>query len=606
MDRDRFFRNDRTHKRRNLVVGATAVGLAVAMAVVLIGTGVGQNIGPSEQVNLLHGQWKYMPGVQVAGDGLHVQHRDFKIVEQDGSGGQENPPVNVLGTHLKATGGFAVSATLKDVQGPASFRLYNAPPQPSDEFVVVPAGPEVVINNGTATLSEWDGKGQNDLANQHASAHQDFAMPVSHDNGATTIKLTDTNGQVSLDVNGTTVGQMPDHNMFNTGAVYIGADAEGANGSFTISQMTAQGIDDGNVTTVDPTSAPAVAKKQDGLQQLVHNIRPDVLVGTNVAAWPQTDPAFTNELYGGDFGIETPENPMKWEETESEPNVFDYNEADGVVDMAIKNHEKPRGHALVFSESLPAWVRNLPTDTQAQKDYVKKVMMDHIVSEVMHFKGRVSEWDVDNEPVADYNDDGSFTATYRDNVFLRAMGPEYLKIALETAHGADPDATLMVNDYGNETDTGPRWNVTFDMMKGLRAEGMRLKYGFESHIYDPSTDNIVDDNGQAAVLNDHMNQLGAEGIDSDISELDAPVQDDNYGNSSQSKQIVGVVNTCLKNKYCKRISFWSFGPLDIFQDRQGDGKWALQTGNDSLFNQHMQPNSSYAALVDDLKKLGGK
>src|SRR4051812_4494459 len=90
----------------------------------------------SSQVNLITaGQWTYMPATMMAADGLHVDYRNFKIVEQDGSGGQPNPAVNEYGTHLQVpSNGFLLGSNITGISGSFSLQLYATAPKVSDEF----------------------------------------------------------------------------------------------------------------------------------------------------------------------------------------------------------------------------------------------------------------------------------------------------------------------------------------------------------------------------------------------------------------------------------------------------------------------------------------
>ncbi len=54
-----------------------------------------------------------MDGVTEAAGKLSVTPTNLKIVEQDGSGGQANPPVNLYGTYLKSNGDFMVRGAFR-------------------------------------------------------------------------------------------------------------------------------------------------------------------------------------------------------------------------------------------------------------------------------------------------------------------------------------------------------------------------------------------------------------------------------------------------------------------------------------------------------------
>lgn len=69
-----------------------------------------------------------------------------------------------------------------------------------------------------------------------------------------------------------------------------------------------------------------------------------------------------------------------------------------------------------------------------------KRMRDYIHTVVGRYKGRVLGWDVANECILD---DGS----WRQSPWYRAIGPDYIKLAFQFAHEADPGAELYYNDY---------------------------------------------------------------------------------------------------------------------------------------------------------------
>ena len=102
--------------------------------------------------------------------------------------------------------------------------------------------------------------------------------------------------------------------------------------------------------------SPAVASggghHRDSLAALAarhHGLRIGTAVDTDVLA---ADPAY-RQVIVDQFSTVTPENVMKWQLVEPVQGQFDYAAADGLVRFAQRNHDKVRGHTLVWHNPLP-------------------------------------------------------------------------------------------------------------------------------------------------------------------------------------------------------------------------------------------------------------
>lgn len=543
---------------------------------------------------IVTGQWANMPGAYVKTDGLHISYRNFQIVEQDGSGGQPNPPLNLYGTHLAVPRDFFVSITLAHIHGVASVQLYGAVPVIQDEFRLERQSVRLSIYGSQLIVNLWDGRATQDLAKQQPWFTRAFGIRFAAQD---TIEIRDKNGQLEFTANGRTVGHASDRRTFKSGQVWVGASADSRNGSFVISALKASSLDAGKrVESINIASSGAVPKGSDGLQALATKKHRGFLVGAAMALAPLASDDEYRRAALSNFGSMTTENALKWQFTEPQPGVYDLSEARAMVDIAKKNHLAVHGHTLVFSEGLPQWVQQLPTGTPRQKAYVEKVMTAHITYLVSHLP-TVASWDVVNEPFADYSSFDAHNYVYRENVFYRAMGAGYIKIALDAAHQANPTAKLYINDYGDEIDTGERWNATYGLLKHLTATGVPLNgFGFESHIYDPQTDAIVNTTGEATTLERHINELAALGLSSRISEMDV---DNGNGPAWQAQQFAGVLRTCV-NLWPHCVSFTVWGVSDRY-DMWQTGHHQLRYGQDLLLDSAMRPTVSYGACQKALE-----
>jgi endo-1,4-beta-xylanase len=291
-----------------------------------------------------------------------------------------------------------------------------------------------------------------------------------------------------------------------------------------------------------------------------------------------SDPSYAQVAFGGQFGALTPENAMKWQFTEPVRGLYTFQEGDALVALAQRNNMKVQGHTLVYGEANPAWLRQLPADQ------VERAMVDHIRIVVGHYKGKIATWDVVNEPF----DDDEWDAL-RPTLFYKAMGESYISKAFNAAHDADPDALLFMNEYGLEED-GDRWDNFLALVTKLKQQGVPIDgVGFQAHVY-AASDTINPD-----VLRKHIQQLASIGVKARVSEMDVYSDD---GTAVQVQQYRDILNACLAEPNCVSWTTWGVtDKYDYFRDDDG----SIQTGEDFLWNNKLQPNEPVKALQDLLR-----
>ncbi len=145
------------------------------------------------------------------------------------------------------------------------------------------------------------------------------------------------------------------------------------------------------------------------------------------------------------FGSVTPENCMKMTHLQPKEGQFDFAQADALVAFAEANKMQVVGHTLVWAkdERTPAWVF-LDGDKPASRELVLERMKSHIKTVVGRYRGKIASWDVVNEALDDNE------PYLRPSSWVKIAGPEFINLAFEWAHEADPDAILVYNDYNVE------------------------------------------------------------------------------------------------------------------------------------------------------------
>lgn len=174
------------------------------------------------------------------------------------------------------------------------------------------------------------------------------------------------------------------------------------------------------------------------------------------------------------FNAIVAENCMKSQEMHPEENRYNFTQADEFVAFGEKNGMVITGHTLIWHSQLSPWFCVDGEGKNVSPEVLKKRMKDHITTIVKRYKGRIIGWDVVNEAI---EDDGS----YRKSKFYEILGEEYIPLAFQYAHEADPDAELYYNDF-SMANPGKRAGVV-KLVKALKKRGIRIDaVGMQGHI----------------------------------------------------------------------------------------------------------------------------
>lgn len=174
------------------------------------------------------------------------------------------------------------------------------------------------------------------------------------------------------------------------------------------------------------------------------------------------------------FNAIVAENCMKSGEIQPVEGEFDFSLADQFVEFGVQNDLFITGHTLIWHSQAPRWFFTDDDGNDVSREVMIERMKNHIFTVAGRYKGKIKGWDVVNEAIME---DGSF----RNSKFYQIVGEDFIKLAFQFAHEADPDAELYYNDY-NEWYPGKR-DAIVEMIRSLKADGIRIDgIGMQGHL----------------------------------------------------------------------------------------------------------------------------
>ena len=313
-------------------------------------------------------------------------------------------------------------------------------------------------------------------------------------------------------------------------------------------------------------------------------------------------------LLTAQFGHVTPENCMKPAAIRPTDKAWHFEQADKFVAFANSKDLKVVGHCLVWAKDdrTPAWFYQ-DGAAPATKEALLARMKSYIDTVVGRYKGKISTWDVVNEAL----DDGK--PELRESGWTRAAGEEFIGLAFDYAHAADPSAQLIYNDYNNELD-GKREKM-LGLLARLKARNTPIHaVGLQGHY---EIDRVPYE-----ALEKTLIALRGIGMKAVVSELDIDViprgrwwADGNKHRAEMAK-INPYVDGCppeilarqaeqyaklfrLFRKYddvIARVSFWN---LHDGQSWLNDFPWK-RVNHPLLFDRQGHPKPAFDAVVKEL------
>lgn len=278
---------------------------------------------------------------------------------------------------------------------------------------------------------------------------------------------------------------------------------------------------------------------------------------------PEHDPQLGKTLRR-EFSMLTPDHEMMFGVVHPSQNANNFTGADKMVAFAMVNDMKFRGHPLVWDtpnmETLPTWLRN-GNFTPAQRREILKSHIQQLVGRYhQKYPNKIHEWVVVNEALDDPKQSNGWTAPLLQNYWsvIGSTPDEYIRLAFQWAHDADPTAILYYNDYNTDI-PGTKSEASYNLVASLKQQGVPIHgVGLQSHTCPNCGTTTV------AQLRQNIARYGAIGIQVSISEFDMrlPVTPTANDLSLQSQTYQTYLSACIAESACTSFATWGVSDKD--------------------------------------------
>lgn len=267
---------------------------------------------------------------------------------------------------------------------------------------------------------------------------------------------------------------------------------------------------------------------------------------------------------------------------------FDFTNMDKVFAFADDNDMPVRVQHLLWGDDkwLPDWLKN----GNYSKQELMEIIDNHIATVGKHYKGRVREYTVVNEAFSREIKTGG-----NEDWWGKKLGRDYIDRAFIDARKADPQAKLILNDFGNET-VGEISNNMYDYIKDAKAKGIPIDgIGMQMHIdatNAPPKDKVIE----------NMKRFADLGLKVYVTEFDVNMGNfegnEEETNARQAEIYKDLVGACVEvgPEVCPNFGF--LGLVDRQSWYNGIG---VEDAEPLMFHDDYTPKPSFFAVREALE-----
>ncbi len=172
-----------------------------------------------------------------------------------------------------------------------------------------------------------------------------------------------------------------------------------------------------------------------------------IVYGTSAATWQLEDVEYAARA-AREAAILFTEDDLLWYKLKPTPDAdLDFTFGDQFIEFAERERQLVLGAHLVWDEGFgEGWTED---DLWGlDEGEARSLLYGTVARVVRRYRGRVVGWVVVNEAIDAHETDG----LRRDYPWYETIGPSYVAESFHTAHAADRDALLVLNEFGFETD----------------------------------------------------------------------------------------------------------------------------------------------------------
>ena len=282
--------------------------------------------------------------------------------------------------------------------------------------------------------------------------------------------------------------------------------------------------------------------------------RSHMLIGAAVRPAQLSEPAYSATL-AREFNMLEPEDALKWEILRPDPQSFDFQQADQLLDFAVRHNMKVRGHTLVWHKQIPPWLAS----GRYTPPQLSKLLEAHIKTVMGRYRGKVFAWDVANEAFDEGKNAGKLRSTLwydQPGIGFAGQGYAYLAQCFRWAREADPQALLFYNEAEAE-EINAKSDAIYAMARAFKHDGVPIDgIGFQMHV-----NNL---RANIASISDNIARFTALGLQVHITEMDVALPVDANGNATaedlnrQAELYRQIAAACVSHPGCTAIQTWGF------------------------------------------------